>query len=501
MTLAREQQVRNGALYVARLALTSLLPLLVLPIFTRVLTRADYGVLALVQVYAVFSSALANLGLIVAFDRNFFEYDRTGERLALLSSVVMFVGMLAVIVGAGTYVLRGTLAGWVAQAREHGDLLFCAYWAACIVSINEYYLTHLRNSENALAHVLFGVCESIVGVCASLVFVVFLRIGPMGLLLGQLTGAGVVLVAMTLFVFRAGRPRVGVAGLGACLRIGLPLTPRIFLGVVNNQFDKYMIGLLRAAGSVGFYSIGQMFAYAVFMFMTALQNVFSPQVYQRMFSLGDEGGKAVGRYLTPFAYMSVGSALLVVLFSEEVVTLLLPVSYHGSIEVAVLLACYYAVLFFGKQPQITYAKKTYIVPVLSVFSVSVNVSLNVFFITHWGAIGAAAATLLAGVCSTLVGFVVAQRCYRIDWEYASLVSMYAVLLLSMLCVLVTRFAAAPYAARLGLKSILLLSFVAMGIRRGILGKHSVELVRDSFLSGKRAGGAGVPGQVCSSKGE
>ena len=141
------------------------------------------------------------------------------------------------------------------------------------------------------------------------------------------------------------------------LKLSYPLTPKIFLGVIGNQFDKYMIGLLATVGGVGIYSIGQKVAGVVFTFMGAIQNVYSPQVYKRMFNLGQKGGESVGRYMTPFAYISIAVALLISLFSEEVISLLTPEPYHGAIDIVIVLSMFYGSWFFGKQPQLIYVKK------------------------------------------------------------------------------------------------------------------------------------------------
>ena len=118
-----------------------------------------------------------------------------------------------------------------------------------------------------------------------------------------------------------------------------------------------MIGLLNTVGGVGVYSIGQKVAYIVFTYMTAIQNVFSPQVYKRMFEEGEEGGESVGRYLTPFLYISIAVALLISLFSEEIISILTPESYHDSIDIVIVLSMLYGSYFFGKQPQLIFAKR------------------------------------------------------------------------------------------------------------------------------------------------
>ena len=45
-----------------------------------------------------------------------------------------------------------------------------------------------------------------------------------------------------------------------------------------------MINLLGTLGGVGIYEIGQKLSNSIFIFMTALQQIFSPNVYKKMFS-------------------------------------------------------------------------------------------------------------------------------------------------------------------------------------------------------------------------
>ena len=63
------------------------------------------------------------------------------------------------------------------------------------------------------------------------------------------------------------------------LKISYPLTPKIFIGVLNTNFDKYMISLFSSVSGVGIFHIGKNISYQIFAFMTALENVFVPKVY------------------------------------------------------------------------------------------------------------------------------------------------------------------------------------------------------------------------------
>ena len=74
-----------------------------------------------------------------------------------------------------------------------------------------------------------------------------------------------------------------------------------------------MLGIFGTIGGVGIFEIGQKGKF-YFYFMTALQQVFSPQVYKRMFSENQLVFKGIGQYLTPF-YICVLFAMPVSLFS------------------------------------------------------------------------------------------------------------------------------------------------------------------------------------------
>ena len=81
----KDKQVRNMFVYLIPVAVGNLIPLLTFPILTRVLTKEDFGLWALAQIYALVVSGLANFGLTVGYERNFFEYRDPKRGAQLLS--------------------------------------------------------------------------------------------------------------------------------------------------------------------------------------------------------------------------------------------------------------------------------------------------------------------------------------------------------------------------------------------------------------------------------
>ena len=477
----REQQFANSAVYLLPVLVASVVPLATLPVFTRVLTTEEYGAWALAMVYAAFATGVANLGLTIGYERNFFEYRAPGQQAALFYSVVGFVAAAFVVVGAATWIFRAPLARWIVGSEGDADLLFWAYCANAVTSVKAYYLIYFRNTENARAYAWYSIDETVLAALFSVFFVAWMRVGPLGLVLGHLVAGVAILVLVVRRLGGALRPALDGALLADSLRISLPLTPRIFLGVVGSNFDKYLIGLLASVGGVGVYAVGQRISYVAFQYMTAIENVFTPQVYQRMFALGDRGGASIGRYLTPFAYVSVGVALGLAVFSEELLSVLTPTSYHGAIPIVGLLTISYGIMFFGKMPQLTYARKTFVTSILTLVSLVLNVALNVVMIPRWGALGAAAGTLAAGLLSGAVAFVIRQYYYRIEWEYARLAATFGLFIGGALAGVILFEVEAAYGLRLLVKAGFVGAFAWLGVRLDYLTRENYGMVRRMLL--------------------
>ena len=451
---------------------SAIIPIVTLPIFTRILTVEDYGIYALGIVYGTFVSGIANFGLIIGYERNFFENKETKEKQgALLFSVLLFVVCAFILFGAITFFFKSKIATWIIGNVKWGDLILLSYCAVGISSLKMYYLTYFKNTNNAKLFAWYSIDETVLNVFFSFVLIYFFNSGVTGLVLGQLIGASIVFFLLTVkfFSFFSFQPNLSL--LKSCLNISLPLTPRIFFGVIGNQFDKYMINLLGSLGGVGVYNLGQKISYVVFNFMTAIQNVNSPHVYDLMFKKGEESGQEIGKYLTLPLYISAFIGLCVSLFSEEIINILTPSSFHGANDIITVLSLLYVTYFFGKQPQLIYAKKTAITSYLTIFSIILNISINIPFIKYWGAEGAAYGTLLAGILSSLVTFYYSQRYFNIVWEYKKIAYIFLSLFVFAFIIIIFRKLEVVYYFRLVVKIIFTTLFILLGFKFNIINKE------------------------------
>jgi len=473
---AGHRDLRDVLVYLLPLVGASLLPFITLPIFTRLLTPADYGYLALAAIYAAAATGVASLGLVVGFEREYFECeDQDGGAGLLYSALLTNLGSL-VLVFAISWRYRAAFSGWIIGSSEHSSLLLAVFAAVGSQTLRTYVLIYFRNQRRARTYTAYVLAESFLSAAFSLLLVAWLRIGVIGLPLGQLAGASIILLVMSFHLltrlpFSLSRP-----ALVSALRTGLPVTARTPLTVASTHLDKYLIALLATVGGVGLYSIGQKLSYLVFSFMTALENVFSPRALRMMFAGDVDHAVKIGRYLTPFAYFSAFGALGLVLFAEEALAVLTPVEYHSAAPIVSVLALHYAAMFFAKQKQLIFAKKTHLLPVISAVSLALSLGLNIVFIQLWGALGAAGGTLTAGLLTLCLTVSLSQKYFFIDYEVGKMVGTFGLLTLAAVSTLLLDGFGLAYPIRIVVKFLWLGSFLRLGFHIGILNKRSLMMM-------------------------
>lgn len=463
----------------------NLIPIITLPLFTRQLSTDEYGVFSLSQVYAIFINGVANFGLIAGFERNYFESKEIVKRTALLYSIVTFVVIISLLFTTITALVEGFILRNLFHIRGYENLLTLAYAATAISGFKLYFLSYFKNAEEAKSYVFYSIDETVLTTVFSLIFVIVFKLQVYGLILGQLVSAGCVLTLLIIRFTKKHSITFDLNALKSTLKLSLPLTPKIFFGVLNSQLDKYLIGLLSSIGGVGIYNIAQKIANVTFTFMTAIQNVFSPQVYSRMFDMEEKSaGKSIGTYLTPFYYVSIFVGMLVALFCEEVIIILFPIEYHHAINITSTFSILYASYFFSKHPQLIYAKKAWLSTVLFVFSIIINVVIGIPFAKIWGPIGVAWGSLLSGIIWGAIYFYVSQKSFYIEWESDKIIAITLIFIVSSIALILMRHFQTSYVLRLIVKVVSVGLFIERGVAYKIITNNTFSSLKSMLNKSK-----------------
>jgi len=470
------KKIKHSFFYLIPSFLGGLLTLVSLPLLTRVLSPEDYGFLALSQVYAIFLTGLANFGLTFSFERDFFEERDKSKQAVLLYTIITFVSIILIIFGSLTFLfLDNILVFMNVKSRDVTDLFLLSFCSVSVTSIKNYFLIFYKNTENAKLFVWFTLDELIINFVLSLLLVLYFKVGIEGIVIAQLFGGSLLLIILLYKFFRMKSFEISYFFLKRSLTLSLPLTPRIFFGIIGAQFDKYIIGIAGTVGNVGVYNIAQKIANMGYVFMSAIQNAWGPPVYKMMFDGNEINKKLIGQFLRPFYYCSIFVCLLIGVFSEEIIYILAPTDYGEGAIIISILSIMYGAQFFGKQNQLIFSKKTVLISVLTLSGIFFNIGLNYVVVFEWGFIGVAWATLISSLLIGIIAYYFSQKSYTIIWpDYTLFIFLYFIF--SVLVVVILIRSDLYYETKVVLKIILTLLYIFFGFALKIISKQNLVTV-------------------------
>jgi O-antigen/teichoic acid export membrane protein len=417
---------KHSAIYGLGGLIQRFLAVLLLPVYTRYLTPSDYGTVETLIALTTALVIVLRLGMPNAFIRFYFDSKDPDHRRVILRTSFWFTMGVATL----------GLIGGVALSPEISTLLFGSDHDATVVAAAfvglwaqmnwEQMLSLFRVEERSVAYVSASLANIGVTITATLVLVVQLDKGPLGVIVGNFIGT---LVVYTLLLgYR--REQLGLQFdrrlFREMNRFGLPLVPSALMLWVTNLSDRFFLLKLADAEEVGLYSVGVRIASAMALVLTAFRTAWPAFAY----SIDDEG-EAKRTYAWVLTYVVVfmsWAATGLALLSPWLVDWIAAPAFSSSSEVvgplafSVVLFSGYVVIAIG----LGRTKRTQFNWVITGAAAIVNVSLNLFLIPRYGMMGAAIATL-AAYATMLVGMIWwAQRVYPVRYQWRRVVTAVAV---------------------------------------------------------------------------
>ena len=408
---------RHSAIYGLGSLVSRFIAVLLLPVYTRYLTPADYGLIETLIALSAILTVLLAAGVKSAFFRFYFdEKDHAGHLRVIRTSFWFTMAMATAGLVAGL-VLAGPISQFLFGTASHADLVRAAFvglWA----NVNYEQLTSLfRVEQRSVAYLIATLINLTVTVGATLLLVVAWDVGPIGVIVGNFTGT--LLVYLGLLAYR--REQLGLEWdrelLREMNRFGMPLVPSaLFLWALNFS-DRFFLVKLSGPREVGLYSIGVRMASAIILFLAAFRTAWPAFAY----SIEDdrEAKRAYSFVLTYIVVITSWMALGLGVLAPWLVRLLTTPSFYSAERVVAPLA--FAAAAFGAYIVVVIgigrARKTRSNWVITGAACVLNVALNLLLIPPYGMVGAAIATI--GAYATLfVGMAWrAQRIYPVPYQW------------------------------------------------------------------------------------
>jgi O-antigen/teichoic acid export membrane protein len=392
---------------------------ILLPVFARVFSRSEYGLLELGMTLATIALALAELSLIAAAQRSYFDYgdEQRTERRRVLSTALLVTTTLTLGAAALLVVFREPVSDWLFGSDEHGNLV--AAIAGMLLTANTFkYVTEvMRLRFQAKQYLITSAVATLLGSVMGVVAVLVLDLGVTGIFLASILSNALA----CLYGLAIVRDTIG-AGLArgelrTMLRYGLPLVPTTIVAWALAFLDRVILGKLRDLEAVGQFAIASRLTLLIIIGINALTLAMGPFLFN-LYSQNPALERAArARTLTYFAFVLSLGALIMTLFAREAVVVLAP-NFEAAHRAVGPLA--FGGVAYGLAVLLTtgiaLARRTVHLAVFSTLAAGVNVALNFLLIPPFGFVGAAFATGAGYAVLAATYYWIGQRVYPTPYE-------------------------------------------------------------------------------------
>jgi O-antigen/teichoic acid export membrane protein len=391
-----------------------------LPIMTRYLAPEEYGILSVVNVVIGLMMTLYGLAANDFIIRFYYEQQSEDQRRRFLGGILSFILSLSLFVSIVLTFLGEGLFKRFFPSIPFAPYIILGIWA-CFVHMLEMVpdaLFRIRNEVFLFVSVNFT--KSILAITLSIIAVVALNRGAEGPLAAALT-ADIILGFFFIYYLKDKvRLNFSYGLIKACLKFSLPVLALLLGSVLLESADRLMLQHFVDMSVVGQYSIGSTLASVLIMIASSMDVAWTPFFYATAKQESQDQAKAI--FAQAATYLGAGilfCALIPIILRHEIVYILAPPAYYAVIEVIplIMMGAILNGLFFIPVRGIYLKNKTIYLPFIIALGLLINIILNYLLIPRWQMAGAASATIVAALIMLILGFVIAQRLYYIDYQW------------------------------------------------------------------------------------
>jgi len=408
---------RNGLYYGIAMVASKAAGFLMLPVYTRYLTPADYGVAELLMTTVDVVSMIAGLGITAAIFKVRADYKTEEERNRVFSTALSLLLMFGAASAALGLMFSAPLSRLVFGHTEFADffrIVFITFFLQ--QGLIAVPLMFIRARENARLFMAISLTKLTLQITLNVTLLVILDMGLVGILLSGMLAE---LIMSAYLITHIGRE----TGFGfdrqkarALIGFGYPFVFTSLGSFALVFADRYFLNAYSDLTTIGIYALAYKLGFMlVFLAVTPFQQVWEPQRFRIA-----ETPTAAATFQRVFVYLNIllfGIGLALALFAREILYAMSDPAYWPAqyfVPLVVLAYVFHTWTFFcdfGLQKTGQSGR----IAQVSALAAGTILLLLAWWVPRFGAHGALAALIVAYILRFVLVYWMSQRAYPLDY--------------------------------------------------------------------------------------
>lgn len=398
------------------------------PIYTGMLTTADYGRANTFNSWIDVFNVFACLCVVYSIGRAKLDFpDRFDEYMSSLQGLSSSFGFILLVLA---FIFRESLSGWIHYEVPLAVGLF-AY--LCVAPSVEYMMQKCRYEYRYKENILISVITCVGQVALSiLLMLLFNDRRYIGKILGVMLPTAIMGIVFYIRFIVKGKVFYNREYWTYALKIGLPMIPHALALILLAQMDRIMIKGICGDGDAGLYIFGYSFATLLMIFTNAIGQAYLPWFNETLFDGERDRIRQIQKKLVllgcflSFGFIAVSPEALMILSisnnSYWIAKYVVPPIVLGT------LAQYFYTNYVNVE---IFCKKTSIIAMGSCLAALINYILNYAFIPRFGYIAAAYTTFASYIVLMLMHYIMVRFVLK-EQVYDDLYMFVAMLVMTLI---------------------------------------------------------------------
>lgn len=304
--------------------------ILLLPLYTRLLSPEDYGAQDILVQLVIFMTFLINMEMYSGVGRLFYERDGLRKKRFLVSTGLISTLAVGIVVIVLALLFRSRLYSSFFQTDRFMSAFNIALLWAPVSAIYTYFLVIMRYEQKPKLYFILVNVQLLVRIMVSIYFVAVLRYGVFGVLVGNLV-AEASAIAMFAWVLRKYISfSFKLTDLAEISKFTLPLVPAVLIISFQKPLIRLLVANYLSIDALGYYSIAMQIATLLSFVQFGLRMSWLPHLFE--ISHKENYGVEVAKIYKMFLAVTALICLILIANARLIITILATTAYIPAVS-------------------------------------------------------------------------------------------------------------------------------------------------------------------------
>ena len=412
--LKKSQLVGPAAIYTITNIINSGIPFLLLPILTRVLSPAEYGLVSLFTSVVAIIGAFTGLSVHGAVSAKYYNKDIDHPK---------FIGASFLILTGSTFLVLLVLLIFSEQISDLTQLPFHWLLLAVLASAAQFAmnirLVMWQVKGQPIQYGIFQISQTIFNLVLSILLIFQFSQGWQGRVIGIAAGMMVfgLIAIISLNLNKLVNWRGDFNYSKMAISFGVPLIPHVIGGFMISLSDRFIINSLIDVDAVGHYAVGVQMAMGIGLVSDAMVKAYGPYLFRMLSQDNQATNELIVRNTYLFILLFIIGTVAYIFLLPYLYSIFVGNAYADSISIAKVVAFGYAFqgMYYLIAGFLFYQGKTGRLSGLTIFGGCVNIVVSYALVNQFGYIGAAWAFATIQLLFFLGAWALAQKAHPMPW--------------------------------------------------------------------------------------